>query len=197
MNLPRQYSYNTGWRILAVMFGSGLAWIFSVVFIGNRLPGYKVLVVMRLKCSFICVVGLCLFVLVQNATAASPNGACDLPPGLRNEISQKYPHMHVVSLADLNEDDKELFQKDHDGRCPGLVKVDFYGDGKPTWALALTAVEGSKTTSRLLVARQLSTVWETALLETTDGPRQWFGSRFRASIVMFTAKKRFEQLIRS
>jgi hypothetical protein len=89
---------------------------------------------------------------------------------VRNEISEKYPQMHIVSLADLNADDRELFRRDHDGRCPGLVEVDFYGDGKPTWALAMTAVEGPKTTTKLLVARQLSTRWETAELETTDGP---------------------------
>jgi len=125
---------------------------------------------MRPKYLFICVASLCMFVLVQNAAANSSSGPCDLLPGLRNEISEKYPQMHVVSLADLNADDRELFQKDHDGRCPGLVEVDFYGDGKPTWALALTAVEGPKTTTKLVVARQLSTRWETVLLEATDGP---------------------------
>jgi hypothetical protein len=128
------------------------------------------LVVMRLKCLFICVVSLCMFVLAQKASANSSNGTCDLPLGLRDEISGKYPQMHIVSLADLNADDRKLFQKDHDDRCPGLVEVNFYGGGKPTWALAITAVEGQKTTTKLLVARQLSTRWETAELETTDGP---------------------------
>jgi hypothetical protein len=123
---------------------------------------------MRLKSLLISVVSLHMLVLVHSATATSSNDSCDLLPGLHSEISQKYPHMHIVALTDLNAGDKELFQKDHNGRCPGLVKVDFYGDGMPTWALALTAEDGSKT--ELVVARQLGKRWKTTLLETTDGP---------------------------
>jgi hypothetical protein len=106
----------------------------------------------------------------QRAKATSSDEACQVPPGLNSEIAQKYPLAHVVTLADLNPDDKELFLKGHDGRCPGLVRVDFYGDGRPTWALALTAADGTKATTRLLVAHQLTARWETTLLETTDGP---------------------------
>ena len=121
---------------------------------------------MPLKSLFICVVSL--YTLVHSATATSSNDPCDLPPGLRSEISQKYPYKHIVALTDLNADDKELFEKDHKGRCPGLVKVDFYGDGKPTWALALTAKEGPKAKAELVIARQLSKGWETTLLDTTE-----------------------------
>jgi hypothetical protein len=125
---------------------------------------------MRLKSLLLCAVAFFMFV-IQRAPATSSDDACELPLGLRNEISQKYPLTHIVALADLNPDDKELFQKDHDGRCPGLVKVNFYGDGKPTWALALTAEEGpSKITTKLVVAHQVAERRETALLETTNGP---------------------------
>ncbi len=38
MKLPRQYAYNPGWRILILTFGSGLAWISLLAFIGNHPP---------------------------------------------------------------------------------------------------------------------------------------------------------------
>lgn len=76
-------------------------------------------------------------------------------------------------MADLDEYDRKLFQKDH-GRCPGLVKVDFYGDGKPTWALVLISGENPKRKAELVVARQVGDTWETRSLETTDGtPVVW------------------------
>jgi hypothetical protein len=64
-------------------------------------------------------------------------------------------------LADLDGYDRKLFQKDYGSRCPGLVKVDLYGDGEPTWALVL--VGSGKPTQRkaeLVVARQTSGVFD-------------------------------------
>src|SRR5712664_2119777 len=96
---------------------------------------------MRLKPVLMCVAILCSFVLVSSVTATSSNDRCALPPDLRDEISRKYPCTRVVSLADLSEYKRKLFQKDHGARCPGLVKVNFYGDGNPTYALVLIAGE--------------------------------------------------------
>lgn len=123
---------------------------------------------MRLKSLLICAVGLYLFAVNQVVVAASPQDRCALPPGLPDEISKKYPGARVVTLADLNEYNRKLFKKGHGTRCPGLVKVNFYGDGKPTWALVLIAGEGPKQKAELVVARQLSDGWELRSLETTD-----------------------------
>ncbi len=98
---------------------------------------------MRLKSVLICALSLYLFAANQVAAAQSQN-RCALPSGLSDAISKKYPGASVVTLADLDEYNRKLFQKDHGTRCPGLVKVNFYGDGKPTWALVLKAGEGSK-----------------------------------------------------
>jgi len=95
--------------------------------------------------------------------------SCALPPGLGEEISKDYANTKLVSLADLDEHDRKLFQKEHGNRCPGLMRVDFYGDGKPTWALALIAGENPKRRAQLVVARQTDRGWETRTLETTDG----------------------------
>jgi hypothetical protein len=80
----------------------------------------------------------------------------------------------LVTLADLDDYDRKLFQKDHGSRCPGLVKVDFYGDGKPTLALVFISGENPKRTAELVVARRVGDTWQTRSLETTDGtPVVW------------------------
>jgi hypothetical protein len=124
---------------------------------------------MRLKSLWICAVGLYLFAANPVVIAAPPQDRCALPPGLPGEISKKYPGARVVTLADLDEYDRKLFRKDHGTRCPGLVRVNFYGEGKPTWALALIAGEGPNSKADLVVARQVGRGWEISPLETTKG----------------------------
>jgi len=129
---------------------------------------------MRLKSMLICALSLYPFVLIQAVTAASSNDRCVLPPGLSDEISKQYPGSRIVTLADLDEYDKKLFRKDHGTQCPGLVKVNFYGDGKPTWTFVLISGENPKRKAELVVARHVADMWETRSLETTDGtPVVW------------------------
>ena len=113
-------------------------------------------------------------VLIPVVTAASLNDQCAYPPDLRGQLSKKYPNTHLVTVADLDEYDRKLFRKDHKNQCPGLVKVDFYGDGKPTYALVLIAGENPKRRAELIVARQLAEGWEIRSLDVTDGtPVVW------------------------
>src|SRR5882757_9566497 len=128
---------------------------------------------MRLKSVLIRSVSLCLCA-SQVVVATPPQAGCSLPPSLRDEISKKYPGTRVVSFADLGEYRRDLFKKDHGSRCPGLVKVDFYGDGKPTWALVLIAGENPKRKAELIVAHQAAEGWEIRSLDMTDGtPVVW------------------------
>ncbi|MGC1484949.1 MAG: hypothetical protein WA789_14220, partial [Candidatus Acidiferrum sp.] len=85
-----------------------------------------------------------LFGVAQVATARPSTSVCELPRDLQSVIESKYPGRTVVSLSDLGDDDKGFFQKAHGDTCPGLVEVDFYGDGKPTLALALTTKSVAK-----------------------------------------------------
>jgi hypothetical protein len=127
---------------------------------------------MRLKSAFLCLMIFCAVAAIQ--AVAAPNDPCDLPPGLQAELSKKYPGTRVVSLADLTQEDRRLFQKDHGKRCPGLARVNFYGDGKPTWAVVLISGENPKRKAELVVARQIGDNWETRSLDTTDGaPVVW------------------------
>jgi hypothetical protein len=106
------------------------------------------------------VIGFCLLILLPGAAAVPQGRQCDLPQDLQLEISSKYPGRKLVTLSDLQDDDRGFFQKDHGNSCPGLVKVDFYGDGKPTLALVLI----SKENSELIVAHQVGENWRTTVL---------------------------------
>ena len=130
---------------------------------------------MHLKFVLVCVVNVCLFVFAQASVASPTNDRCALTAGLRDEIPQKYPGTRVVSLADLSSQfRRKLFQKDHGTQCPGLVRVNFYGDEKPTWALVLIAGENPKRKAELIVAHQVGEDWEIRSLGTTDGtPVVW------------------------
>ena len=95
---------------------------------------------MRLK----SLVGFCFLALLPLVHALGPNEACNLPQELQSEIVEKYSGAKVVSLSDLDEDDRGFFQKDHGDACPGFTKVDFYGDGKEAFALVLITKTGPK-----------------------------------------------------
>ena len=116
----------------------------------------------------VCAVSLFLIANIQVALAGPAKEECTLAAGLRDEISRKYPGTHLVSLTDLNEENKKFFQKDHGTQCPGLVSVDFYGDGKATFALVLLRVENSARRAELVLAQQLQNSWETKVVDTAD-----------------------------
>ncbi|MFZ0958909.1 MAG: hypothetical protein WAN60_21400 [Candidatus Sulfotelmatobacter sp.] len=113
-------------------------------------------------------VGCCFVLLILVTAAASADDPCALPVGLREEISKDYPQGKVVRLSDLSEDDRNFFRKDHGNACPGLAEVDFYGDKKPTWAVALLE-KGTKFKVELVVAHQAEKVWEIKSLDSEKG----------------------------
>jgi len=99
------------------------------------------------------------------ALAGQTADPCTLPPDLRMELATHYPSAAVVTLSDLGNDDRSLFLKEHPNACPGLAAVDFYGDGKPTLALALLVRRGSVENADLLVAHQTAEGWKLKLLD--------------------------------
>lgn len=123
-----------------------------------------------MKPTAIFVSALWLLALAQGTAAQSPNDACDPPKDLQSAVEGKYPGTKIVTLSDLNENDKQLFQKEHADSCPGLAKVDFYGDGKPTFALALTTKNKATFTTKLVLAHQVGTNWKVSILDKADGP---------------------------
>jgi len=90
-------------------------------------------------------------------------------------VAKKFPGATVVNLSDLSDDDKKIFHEDqksfpkiHTNACPGLARVDFYGDKKPT--LAVVLLLPAKKESQLIVAHQVGTDWNIRAMDTSDGP---------------------------
>jgi hypothetical protein len=121
---------------------------------------------MRMKSLMTSALGLCFLAFIPMAAAVE---ACDLPEDLQREIAVRYSGAKLVRLSDLSDDDRGFFQKDHGDSCPGLVKADFYGDGKPTLALVLIAKSGAKEKAKLVLAHDVGGRWETRIADTTDG----------------------------
>lgn len=116
----------------------------------------------------IAIVAVAAGTLVQTSAAQTSEG-CRLPDDLQREVASKYPGAKLIELSDLEEDDKKFFQSDHANNCPGMVKVDFYGDGKPTLALVLIPKNGTKEPTKLVVAHHTGGRWLITMLE-TGGP---------------------------
>ena len=107
-----------------------------------------------------------LLFLLQPATCNAQDSSCTLPQALQPLIARRYPGAKLVSLADLDADSRQLFSKDHGSACPGLVKVDFYGNGKPAFAMVLTMNSGETQKADLVLAHETGRGWETVLLDT-------------------------------
>lgn len=128
---------------------------------------------LRLRLAGIC--GLAVVTLLSTCAGFAATGEqCQLPSSLGEELSKRFPGTHIVTTADLEAYDRKLFRKDHGTRCLGLVKVNFFGDGKPTWALVLISGDNPKRKAQLVVAHLLDGGWEIRSLEATDGtPVVW------------------------
>lgn len=99
-----------------------------------------------------------------------------MPADLHEELAGQYPNAHVVGLADLVPDDKNRFQKEHGSDCPGISKVDFYGDGKLTLAVVLFFDEMHGAKTQLITAHEVQNGWELRSLEqdiTGPAPVVW------------------------
>jgi hypothetical protein len=124
---------------------------------------------LRLNYIAVAAIGFGLLGIVEVGTAGPSISACEIPKDLQNVVGSKYPGRTLVGVSDLGDDDKGFFQKEHGNSCPGLARVDFYGDGKPTFAMALTTKTAAKGKTELVVAHQVGATWETTTLETVDG----------------------------
>jgi hypothetical protein len=119
---------------------------------------------MRPNSATICATLICILTMSVTRASATENG-CELPAGLRQGVSLKYPGFKVVNREDLSAFDKKLFEKDHPRSCPGLVQVDFYGDGRPTWAIVLLQPSNKRAD---LVLAHYSGNWKFQLLDSAD-----------------------------
>jgi hypothetical protein len=99
-----------------------------------------------------------------------------------NARSQRnIPGAKVITESDLDADDRQFFQKDHHGACPGLIKVDFYGDGKHIFGLELITGSQAGPNIKLVIARQIGLNWNLLFLARTrrNAPVIWVGQAWR------------------
>lgn len=129
---------------------------------------------MRRQSTKTCAASLFLFACIHVVSAVPIPDRCEYPASLREKISKEYPGAHLVNLADMGDYNRKLYLKNHGTQCPGLVRVNFYGDGKPTWALVLISGDVSRRKTELVVAHQVAEAWAIRSLETSDGtPVLW------------------------
>lgn len=105
-----------------------------------------------------------LLALLPMLRGAPPENACALPADLSATIEKTYPESHALELANLKEENRKRFQSQEGSRCPGVLSLDFYGDGKETLAIIVV----SKQKADLVVAHRAGGDWELKSLESFD-----------------------------
>ena len=89
-----------------------------------------------------------------------------LPSHLSEVLKRQHPGWNIVALEMLESHKRKLFLKENKGKCPGAVKVDFYGDGTKAYAIVLTSGTGFDRRSRLIIGRQVGNKsWQATTLE--------------------------------
>ena len=93
------------------------------------------------------------------STSSVASGSCVLEPKLRAAIEKRFGTSRVLSKADLYEDERELYTKDHGSACPGIARGQFFG-AKERPAIAILLVDAGATAAvKLIVARPATTSW--------------------------------------
>jgi hypothetical protein len=94
---------------------------------------------------------------MATANAATRHRHCSdaLPVALDRLIKHQYPDWHLLS------------KKEYRLGCPGIAKVDFYGDGRPAYAIAIEKYSGigGQAEGKLILAHRTSGGWQTSVLE--------------------------------
>jgi len=94
--------------------------------------------------------------------------SCDnaIPRLLRQEIERNFPGREIVTLAMLEIEAANFYRKASKQRCPGVTKVDFYGDGNETYGLILSKKsDPSYKSSVIMATKRNGTSWQFAVIE--------------------------------
>jgi hypothetical protein len=93
---------------------------------------------------------------------------CSVPEELIAEVSKRWPGYAVVREHDLAPEHLAMFRKDHGVACPGVLAIDFFGEGNSAFAVLVAKGKGSTGQAALVVARPRPEGWEAELLDTSD-----------------------------
>ena len=113
-------------------------------------------------------VAFSLALVLQSAEAPPAADGCALPKGLGEALQQRFGSSRVLKTADLFEDERALFRKQHPGGCPGVARGQFFGAGqRPAIAVVLMDV-GPRKSLRLVVARPALNSWTFVEIDEMD-----------------------------
>ena len=94
----------------------------------------------------------------QSSADAAPRRHCSetIPTAVKKLIHERYPEFHIRT------------KKDSTHGCPGIVKVDFYGDGRAVYAVVIQKARderGILQDGKLLLASKEGKGWKVEILD--------------------------------
>lgn len=97
-----------------------------------------------------------LFLAIYDSADAAPRRHCSetIPTAIQKIIRERFPDFHIRT------------KKDSTHGCPGIVKVDFYGDGRAVYAVVIQKDRDGK----LLLASKEGQGWKVEVLEDEGSP---------------------------
>jgi hypothetical protein len=105
---------------------------------------------------FVCI----LFDIQGSRADAAPSRHCSetIPTAIQKIIQQRYSGFHIRT------------KKDSMRGCPGIVKVNFYGDGRTVYAVVIQQDhDNHRVEGKLLLASKQSQSWKVEVLDEGDG----------------------------
>ena len=138
----------------------------SALTVNRRLRGFVIRAVLAM--SVLAVAGL------QAAQPIEVASECSglLPLTLLKQLQPLYPGSNVLNLDQLESRDRTLFTKAEGRRCPGVVRLDFFGNGQETYGIVLVSGSGESRRARVLLATRKNgaSPWRIENLEVMDDP---------------------------
>jgi hypothetical protein len=112
-----------------------------------------------------CLLTSLLFSIISFSTQAHADVArrshCSetIPTAVQKIIQQRYPGFHILT------------KKESRHGCPGIAKVDVYGDGRTVYAIVILTDRGSgwQKDGKLILAKKDAHHWEVEVLDEGDG----------------------------
>jgi len=117
---------------------------------------------------------LCVVLAFGTQLAAQTQSASErdvLPPKARMLVNKKFPGWRIKGLADLVDDDKQLWAKAHPKECPGIAIGHFETHNQTAYGLLLIPASGTETSYKILVLSKSATtdVYSVRVLDHAEG----------------------------
>ncbi len=94
----------------------------------------------------------------HSAPTGKPQDPCSmaLPRNVASNLKALFPEWSIVHQRLLRPDDRRQFASQNPGKCAGVARGDFFGDGTDAFAILLTRFRGDRRLILIAVARILT-----------------------------------------